>query len=413
MSGDQERLGVWLVGALGDIATTTVVGAAAIGRGLAPTTGLLTAIPELAGLDLVPLDRLVFGGHDVREASPLASARSLARESQLFPESLVDGTREDLEAFGRRVRPGFSFGCGATVAGFESEASKARRTDGAAAALAAIRSDLKAFKEEAAVERLVLVHVASTEPTPHELPELANEEGARSLVEKNDPRLPASVLYALAAADEGVPYVNFTPSLGAAAPGLMATFERLKVCHAGRDGKTGETLVRSALAPMFLARNLKVLSWTGYNILGNRDGKVLEEPAANAAKTRNKGEVLQQILGDSLGTATTRIDYVPSIGDWKTAWDNVHFQGFLGAQGTMQFTWKASDSALAAPLVIDLVRLIDLAARRGMVGVVRGLACFFKNPTGVDEHSLHKQFEALLGLAHELSGKKARGGHAI
>jgi myo-inositol-1-phosphate synthase len=401
---EKKELGVWLVGAHGDIATTTVVGAGAIARDLTPATGMVSALPQLEALELAPLDRIVFGGHDIREASPLESARALARDGQLFAERFVDAVESDLLALGKRIRPGVAFGCGPTVASFESTAARERRGLGLSRALDIIKEDLRQFKEEA--ERVVLIHLTSTEPETHDLPQLANEEGTRALIAADDPRVPASVLYALAAADEKIPYVNFTPCLGAAAPGLMAAFERLKVCHAGRDGKTGETLVRSALAPLFIARNLKVLSWTGYNILGNRDGQVLEEPLANAAKTRSKEQVLSKILGDQLGTANTRIDFVPSLGDWKTAWDHVHFEGFLGARGTLQFTWRASDSALAAPLVLDLARLVDLAQRREKSGVLSGLSCFFKNPTGSEEHSLHRQFEALLALAQELGARR-------
>jgi myo-inositol-1-phosphate synthase len=399
----KKELGVWLVGAHGDIAMTTVVGAGAIARGLAPATGLVSALPQLDALDLVSIDRIVFGGHDVRAASPIESARALARDGQLFAERFVDAVEPDLETFSGRIRPGVAFGCGPTVASFESKEALERRALGPRTALDLVKDDLRRFKEEA--DRVVLVHLTSTEPEAPDLPQLANEEGTRGLIAADDVRVPASVLYALAAADEQIPYVNFTPCLGAAAPGLLAIFERQRVCHAGRDGKTGETLVRSALAPLFVARNLKVLSWTGYNILGNRDGQVLEEPLAKAAKTRNKEQVLAKILGDQLGTANTRIDFVPSLGDWKTAWDHVHFEGFLGARGTLQFTWRASDSALAAPLVLDLARLVDLAQRRKKSGALAGLSCFFKNPTGTEEHSLHRQFEALLALAQELGSR--------
>lgn len=410
MTGETRApLGVWLVGSLGDIATTVVVGAGSIARGLASTRGLVTALPELEELDLAPLDRLVFGGHDVREARPVENARLLAREAQLFPESLVDATQGDLEALAKRTRPGVAFGCAELVQRLETDPAKERRSLGHAKGIAALRADLRAFRAETGAEQVVVVHLASTEPRPPELPELANEEGVRGLVEKGDPRLPASLLYALAAADEGCPYVNFTPSLGATPPGVSAAFERLLVPHAGRDGKTGETLLRSALAPMFLARNLKVLSWAGYNILGNRDGEALADPAANAAKTKGKDAVLGRILGDQLGTSTTRIDYVPSIGDWKTAWDHVHFEGFLGCKGTLQFTWRAADSALAAPLVIDLVRLVALAARSGRSGPQGELACFFKDPIGTREASFPKQVEGFLAWCGRLAGKKRRG----
>src|SRR3954470_22577034 len=148
-------LGVWLVGAHGDIATTTVVGVGAITRGLASPQGLVTALPQLSTLDLVPLDRLLFGGHDVRAASPLENARTLARDGQLFAERFVEAACPDLEALAARVKPGIAFGCGPTVASFESPGSKERRALGPSRALEAIRADLRSFREE--VERVVLV----------------------------------------------------------------------------------------------------------------------------------------------------------------------------------------------------------------------------------------------------------------
>jgi myo-inositol-1-phosphate synthase len=159
--------------------------------------------------------------------------------------------------------------------------------------------------------------------------------------------------------------------------------------------------VRSVLAPLFLARNLEVLSWSGWNVLGNRDGEILRDPGANAQKTRSKDSVLRAILGESLKESLTRIDYVRSLGDWKTSWDLVHFRGFLGAEMSLELTWRGADSALAAPLVIDLARLLDLALRRGRRGVVRELACFFKEPIGVSEHALAKQVEWLVEFVGE------------
>ena len=132
---------------------------------------------------------------------------------------------------------------------------------------------------------------------------------------------------------------------------------------AGNDGKTGETLVKTVLAPMFSARALKVLAWQGYNMLGNRDGEVLEEPAHKAAKLENKDQALRELLSDDDLHSEVAIDFVPSLNDWKTAWDFIHFEGFLGAKMSMQFTWQGSDSALAAPLILDLAILAELASR--------------------------------------------------
>src|SRR6185503_15130157 len=158
----------------------------------------------------------------------------------------------------------------------------------------------------------------------------------------------------------------------------------------GSDGKTGETLVKSALAPMFKYRNLKVLSWQGYNMLGDRDGRVLAHADNLASKVRSKDSVLSSILGYPVHTHVG-IDFVESLHDLKTAWDFIHFEGFLGHRMTMQFIWQGCDAILAAPLVLDLIRLVDFAMRRGEHGAQAHLASFFKSPFGCEEHDFHAQ----------------------
>lgn len=399
------RVGVWIIGALGDVATTTVLGARAIARGLADTTGLVTARAPLDDLGLSDLDQLVFGGHDVRDGAPLEAARALAKVGVVPPELVMDDDLiADLAAYAARVKPGVVFGAGKVVQKLESKASRARREEGPAAALEAIRADLRAFRADEHLERVVVVALASTEPVSELPPELATLAGARAAL-ASGADLPASVVYALAAVAEGCPYINFTPSVGSSPAGVDALFTDAGVPHMGCDGKTGQTLIRTALAPMFRARNFNVLSWAGFNILGNRDGEVLDEPGANAAKTQGKDRVLGAILGDQLGTSLTRIDYVPSLQDWKTAWDHVHFEGFLGTRMQLELTWRGADSALAAPLVLDLVRLIDLAARQGRSGLQTGLACFFKTPQGVEEYSFPAQVAMLEAYAAELKAE--------
>jgi myo-inositol-1-phosphate synthase len=145
-------------------------------------------------------------------------------------------------------------------------------------------------------------------------------------------------------------------------------------------------------------RNLEVMSWEGFNMLGNSDGKTLSDPANCQSKLHNKARVLENILGYK-PHSDVAINYVPSLGDWKTAWDFIHFKGFLDVPMTMQFTWQGCDSALAAPLVLDMVRLSEYAYRHKEKGLMRHLACFFKNPIGVEEMSLFVQFERLMEYA--------------
>jgi myo-inositol-1-phosphate synthase len=167
---------------------------------------------------------------------------------------------------------------------------------------------------------------------------------------------------------------------------------------AGNDGKTGETLVKAALAPMFASRALLVRSWAGTNLLGGGDGATLADPAAAASKTASKQRSLGELLGYGVD-GTTHIDYVPDLGDWKTAWDHVSFEGFLGVRMSLQFTWQGCDSALAAPLVLDLARLVARAHEIGEVGPVGAFGFFFKDPAGTAEHRLAAQYEALRGWA--------------
>ena len=192
----------------------------------------------------------------------------------------------------------------------------------------------------------------------------------------------------------GHTYINFTPSLGGSLPAIAELARYHRALHAGKDGKTGETLMKTVLAPMFAHRNLKVMSWVGHNIFGNRDGLVLDDPSNKSSKVETKDRVVTQILGYKPSTIVT-IEYLPDMGDWKTAWDHIHFQGFLGTKMTLQFTWQGCDSLLAAPLAIDLARLADLEKRRGGHGLMRHLASFFKSPEGVEEHDFFKQFDLL------------------
>ena len=197
--------------------------------------------------------------------------------------------------------------------------------------------------------------------------------------------LPASSLYAIAALDLGCSYINFTPSLGATPPAIGELAVERGTRHTGYDGKTGETLLKSVLAPMFANRNLEVMSWVGHNIFGNMDGKVLDDPVNKKSKVTSKDRLLGEILGYTPQTLVT-IEYIRSLGDWKTAWDHIHFRGFLGTPMTFQFIWQGCDSLLAAPLVLDLVRFTERAWRRGDVGVLSFLASFFKSPLGTTEH---------------------------
>ncbi|MFE3093108.1 inositol-3-phosphate synthase [Streptomyces sp. NPDC059248] len=366
--GPGGRTGVWLVGARGSVATTAVAGCAAVAAGLRPPTGMVTETEPFAAAGLPDLRSLVFGGHDTA-CAPLPKRAEELTAAGVLPPGLARAVHADLAAADADIRPG------------GPQAGDTRTDEELITAFAA---DIAGFRERHGLARVVVVNVSSTEPLP--------EPGAT--------RLAPSSLYAAAAIRADCPFVNFTPSTGIRTPGLQAAAAARVLPHAGRDGKTGQTLLRSVLAPMFVQRALTVRAWSGTNLLGGGDGAALADPAAAAAKNAGK----ERVLADVLGTApegTVHIDDVPALGDWKTAWDHIAFEGFLGSRMILQTIWQGCDSALAAPLVLDLARLVARAHERGIGGPLPELGFYFKDPDG-GSSSLSDQFTELLSFADRL-----------
>jgi len=368
------RAGVWLIGARGSVASTSILGGLALRAGLVAPIGCVTAHPDLCSPALPGFADLVFGGHDV-VTTPLAKKAELLAVAGVVPGGLVAALGGELDAVEGEVRP---VPCGATQA----------------EVAAGLMADLTGFQRRHGLGRVVVVNVASTEPGADPHPAHAGLDVLTAALGGTDNVLPPSSLYAYAAFQAGFPYVDFTPSTGARLPALAELAEAQRLPYAGHDGKTGETLLKSVLAPMFAMRNLAVRSWSGINLLGGGDGANLAEPGANAAKSVSK----QRVLGETLGYVPqggTRIEFVPDIGDFKTAWDLVTFSGFLGTGMRLEFTWHGCDSALAAPLVLDLARITAAAHAAGRTGPLTELAFFFKDPLGDVDHALARQWDIL------------------
>ncbi|HPP51623.1 MAG TPA: inositol-3-phosphate synthase [Thermoguttaceae bacterium] len=395
----KSRIGVWLIGAQGGVATTTIVGWAALQRGLAHETGLVSALPLFAHLKPLPWDRLVFAGHEIRQTRLYDEAMQLVRQSRALDPSLVEAVRPDLEAVDARIRPGTVWQVGPAIEKLASP--DVPRETSVRQIIRRLQADLAAFVRAENLEHLVVVHVASTEP-PFEEGLLPSQwEELEKLLDQADCPLPASSLYAIAALDSGHSYINFTPSLGSR-PKAISELARLRnTRHMGCDGKTGETLLKSVLAPMFAQRHLKVMSWVGHNIFGNMDGQILDDPRHKQTKLASKDRLLGEILGYRPQTHIS-IEYIQSLGDWKTAWDHVHFQGFLGTPMVLQFIWQGCYSLLAAPLVLDLVRFTELARRRGQTGTLTFLASFFKSPYETAEYRFDRQYQMLETWAQQV-----------
>lgn len=386
-------LKLWFVGARGSIATTLAVGVLAAQRGLVPFEALLTETEPFLALGLAALAGLEIGGCDLAPGTLAQTAHATLAGVSTFPVAMIDALMPDLERIA--ITRGILRGGGVAI---DALAGDERDATASGTARQAIDRLVAAIRDFARGEPTVVVNVASTEPTPPAA--LMEWDGAalRRAVDADDPRIPSSCLYALAAIEAGCPHANFTPSAGASLPAVAELARAAGVPLAGRDGKTGETLLKTALAPMFPIRALTVEGWYGTNILGNTDGLVLADPDNKESKITSKKGVLEGILGYA-PDGDVRIDYFRPLADHKVAWDFIQFRGWGGHRMRMQFTWEGTDSVLAAPLVIDIARLVLLAQQRGESGPIGALGLFFKTPEASSEMNLYKQYDALLRWA--------------
>ena len=414
------RLGVLLAG-LGAVSTTFIAGVHAVRKGIAPPTGSLTQMGTIRlgkrtegrtplikdFLPLASLDDLVFGGWDIFEDNCYEAARTAG----VLEPSLLEQVRPELES----IRP--------WPAVFDQRYVKRLmgphvKTGASKRDLAEqVRADIRRFKEEHHLDRLVLLWCGSTEvfmekASPHET--LAAFEAA---LEASDALIPSSMIYAYAAIKEGIPYANAAPNLSADIPALVDLAGKSGSPLAGKDLKTGQTLIKTIVAPGLKARLIGIAGWYSTNILGNRDGEVLDDPESFKTKEESKKSVLDYILQPDLHPTlysnlhhVVRINYYPPRGDNKEGWDNIDLVGWLGYQMQLKINFLCRDSILAAPIVLDLVLLLDLAKRAGMSGIQEWLSFYFKSPIHgpglYPEHDLFIQLMKLKNTLRYLRGEE-------
>ena len=382
-----ERLGVAIVGLGGAVATTAVAGIEAIKAGSNQLDGLPLAHLSVAGL--ADYKDLVFGGWDVNGVDLASAAEEhgvLGRGESAATETLKGMTPWKAVASQKFCKN--IVGRNMTAAGSHREAVEM------------ISEDLRRFKEENGLDRVVVVNLASTESWPDLSIYTLNSVGAfeRGLDDSSEAIGPA-MLYADAAIASGCCYGNFTPSVAADVPALTAFAKDRNVAVAGKDGKTGQTMMKTVIAPALKSRALHVDGWFSTNILGNRDGFALQDPNSLQSKLNTKGCVLEDMLGYPVEDHLVDIRYYRPRGDDKEAWDNIDVTGFLGQKMQIKINFLCKDSILAAPLAIEIARVLGLAGKRGDGGVQEQLGHFFKAPMTRDgrkpEHAFHAQ-EAML-----------------
>ncbi|RKY12804.1 MAG: myo-inositol-1-phosphate synthase [Planctomycetota bacterium] len=371
-------IGCWIIGAGGCVASSAVALHALVKEGVVPPTGMLTAQDRFSHL----FDEdIVFGGHEIAPPQPQKSFALVMQAAQR--RELIPYAEPHLKDYAGRIKQGFSY---------RQKAEGTLRD-----VVGQLADDIDDFRRKTGAGRVVVLNLATTEPQPESVPQ--DEAEMEAAFDKG--RLPESAVYALAACEAGCAYVNFTPSVGCYLPPVKEKFEGRSLPYAGRDGKTGETLIKTALAHLFSVRAFNVLSWVGFNILGNPDGKSLSEPHRKAAKCATKGATLQRLLGYS-PDSLVGIEFVKPLGDKKIAWDHILFEGAFGTRMSLSFLWEGVDSVLAAPIVIDLVRFAALALKRGESGYLEHLALFFKDvPPDAPQHLL-EQFHALLNYVEKV-----------
>jgi myo-inositol-1-phosphate synthase len=401
-----NRIGVAIVGVNGAVASTVIAGVELMKRGLAPRVGMVTertdariaeSITEL--LDLAPLENLVFGGWDLQFANPYEGAI----RHKVLPTHVLEQVRPELE----RVRPWPAVFAKSYVGKLSGE--NVVRTSSFREEIAILERDLEGFQKSHGLDRVVMVNLASTERFLDEQPAHRDLRAFEAGLDTNDPSITPAMRYFYAANKLRIPYCNFTPSL-TNVPALALQATEAGNPFAGMDGKTGQTLVKTALASMFRARRLLIEGWYSANVLGNSDGLVLDDPSSNKTKVLSKAAVLDSIVGYHVENHQVHIHYYKPRGDSKEAWDNIDIVGFAGVPMQIKINFLCQDSVLAAPLVIDLVRLLDVAKRVGERGIQRQLSMFFKSPYHAPGespvHDLFKQEKLLLEWARTHANAK-------
>lgn len=414
------KLGILLPG-MGAVSTTFIAGVEAIKRGLAEPVGSLTQMGRLRlgkrsenrssfikdFIPLQPLENVVFGSWDIFEDN----AYEAAKKAQVLEPALLEQVRSSLET----VKPFpavFDESYITQINGTHKKQGKTKKE-----LVEQLREDIRTFKRENGCERVVVVWCASTERyAPLSECHETIEKFERGL-ENNDPAISPCQMYTYAALRERVPFANGSPNRGTDLPALQDLAKEMRVAICGSDFKTGQTMMKTLLAPGLKARLLGLSGWYSTNILGNRDGEVLADPGSFKSKEVSKLGVLEQILEPETYPTLygkvhhqVQINYYPPRGDNKEGWDNIDIFGWLGYPMQIKVNFLCRDSILAAPIVLDLALFMDLAQRSNLYGIQEWLSFYFKNPIAAPglkpEHDLMTQLLKLHNTLRFLGGEE-------
>ncbi len=416
----EGRLGVLLPG-LGAVSTTLIAGVSLINRGLAEPYGSLTQmqkirlgkrtqprfVPIKALVPLADLQDFVFGGWDIFPENAYQSACIAG----VLPADMLAHVQKELEA----IEPWPGVFEQAYVRKLHGTHIKTGATKMELAE--ALMRDIEGFMGAHGLRRAVMIWCGSTEVFMEPGPVHESVEAFERGLKDNAPNIPPSMIYAYAAIRSGIPFANGAPNLAVDIPALVELAKRRGVPIAGKDFKTGQTLLKTVIAPGLKARMLGLRGWFSTNILGNRDGEVLDDPGSFRGKEVSKSGVLDAILQSDLYPDLygqyyhkIRIEYYPPRGDEKEGWDNIDIVGWLGMPMQIKVNFLCRDSILAAPIVLDLILFLDLAQRAGLAGIQEWLSFYFKSPMArpdlKPEHDLFIQHLKLTNTLRILVGEE-------
>lgn len=396
-----NRLGICIVGLNGAVATTVVAGQLLMKKKLTPHTGMISETQDFERLGLAPVDEIVFGGWDLLPGSTY----EWAQHHHVLKPHVLDQVKAELQAV--KAWPGV------VSEQFLTAMSKKDIKNVVSAPtfrkeLEILQGHIEGFKKDHKLDRVVIVNLTSTEKYCEVADVHRTIEAFEKGLDANDTRISPAMKMLYLACKMGLPHANFTPSLSKI-PALEKLSEQCGIPICGEDGKTGQTLLKTVLAPMFVVRQLKVNGWFSTNILGNNDGLVLNDPAANKTKVTSKMSVLDSVLGYKVPYHQVHIHYYEPRGDDKEAWDNIDIEGFAGEKMQLKMNFLCKDSILAAPLVIDMARLLDYAKSKGEKGIQRQMSVFFKSPYHTEGetpvHDLFRQYNLLENWSNKHAGK--------
>lgn len=413
----EGKLGVLIVGLNGAVSTTFLAGIFAVRKGLSLPIGSLTQMGTIRIgkradnnfpmiKDFVPLnsiDDLTFGGWDIRDENTFEAANY----AKVLNDKDLNNVAEELKAI-KPMKAVFDQNYVKRLKGDYVKEGKTKYE-----LMLQLRDDIRLFKEKNSLERVVVIWAGSTEIFIEQKDVHKSIEAFEAGMKNNDPDIAPSMLYAYAAVSESTPFINGSPNLCVDIPAIVDLAIENEVPVAGKDFKTGQTLIKTVIAPMLKMRMLGLSGWFSSNILGNRDGEVLDDPGSFKTKEESKLSVLNTILQPELYKELysnyyhkVRINYYPPRGDNKEGWDNIDIFGWLGYPMELKINFLCRDSILAAPIMLDLILFTDLAQRSNMKGIQEWMSLFFKSPMHsenvVPEHDLFIQSMKLKNTLRKL-----------